>query len=89
MEKHMEKEINEIHLPASSLHGLLGTFLEGSFLVILFLLIHCGILILLIFGNLVLDEILKTYKIVHVALCLGEFHLIHSLASIPMLMSEL
>merc|ERR1712185_465961 len=55
--------------PASlALHVIL-TF----FLIELTFFLGCGVLILLILGN----------EIIHVALSLGEFHLVHSFACVP------
>merc|ERR1719220_2739053 len=53
----------------SSLHVVLALLL-----VKLTLFLSCGILVLLVLGN----------KIVHVALCFCELHLVHPLSGVPM-----
>ena len=47
--------------------GIFFLFLELS------LILGCGVLVLLVLGD----------EVVHVGLCLGEFHLIHTFASVP------
>ena len=36
-------------------------------------IVHCGLLVLLVLAD----------QVVHVALCLGELHLVHALAGVP------
>merc|ERR1712083_708151 len=56
-------------MSSSSLHIVLALFL-----IELTLLLRGGILVLLVFRD----------EIVHVALCLGKFHFVHPLTSVPM-----